>query len=382
MMPGIAFVQRRGGELVAAVVAQNPLLLLLWQARIGDGHIEPSRAVAAISPRAVVGGVRNHRTHERRRRNHSERCRGNGCELPLLHKVARAGHLLGIRVHQLAGRRVIAAQFVDELRPRRPIQPSGEAHEIRLDFLFQPQAVAPQLRRRIAERMLIVQQEVERFLADREVLGSHFQPALEIRVEREQRRARLLCRRRETGGVHRRLGAECGGELFDEQPAAFGHPHRRLDEDAHRLFQRGLEILEEFRDVLESSDCRGRLLGGRAVGRKQQMMQPAEQMGEPKFWILGLGFQLLKATQHDTDFVQQRRAVDLLLEIGGVGCFQRGGDRFERREMGCERGRTETAVAVIMPRHAGLCGGHRVQMPVEIEKRLLDVAQAHAFSNR
>src|SRR5438270_12543995 len=58
MMPGIAFVQRRGGELVAAVVAQNPLLLLLWQARIGDGHIEPSCAVAAISPRAVVGGVR------------------------------------------------------------------------------------------------------------------------------------------------------------------------------------------------------------------------------------------------------------------------------------------------------------------------------------
>ena len=383
MMSGIAFVQRRGGQLVAAVVAQNPLLLLFWQARIGNGDIEPARAVAAISPRAVVGGVRNHRAHERRRRNHTQWRFGNGRQLPLLHKITSASHFPGVGVDQLVRCGVIAAQLVDKLRPRlASVQLLGEAHEIRLDFLLEPQAVAPQLRRRIAERMLIVEQEVERFLADREVLGSHFQPALEIRVEREQRRARLLCRGRETGGVHRRLRAKRGRELFDEQPAAFGHSHRRLDEDPHRLFQRGLEIIEELGDVFQAPDRRRRLLGGGTVGGEQQMMQPAEQMREPEFWVLGLRLQLLEAAQHDADLVQQRRAVDLLLEIGGVGCFQRGGNRLERREMGHERGRTETAVAVIMPRHASLCGRHRVQMPVEIEKRLLDVAQAHAFSNR
>src|SRR6267378_7543183 len=99
--------------------------------------------------------------------------------------------------------------------------------------------------------MLIVQQEVECFLADREVVRPYFQPALEIRVEREQRRARLLRRGRETGGVQGSLRAQRGGKLLDEQPAAFGHSQRRLDKDAHRLFQGGLEILEEFRDVLE-----------------------------------------------------------------------------------------------------------------------------------
>src|SRR5712692_7734580 len=53
MMPGIAFVQRRSGQLVAAVVAQDPLLLLPRQARVGDGDIEPAGAVAAVSPGAV-----------------------------------------------------------------------------------------------------------------------------------------------------------------------------------------------------------------------------------------------------------------------------------------------------------------------------------------
>src|SRR2546426_8787481 len=111
-------------------------------------------------------------------------------------------------------------------------------------------------------------------------------------------------------------------------------------------------------------------------------MQPAEQMREPKLGILRLRFELLVATQHDADFVQQRRAVDLLVEIGGVSSFQRGGDRSERREMGRERRGTEAAVAIVVTRHAGLRRGDRIQMPVEIEKRLLDVAQAHAFNNQ
>ena len=111
-------------------------------------------------------------------------------------------------------------------------------------------------------------------------------------------------------------------------------------------------------------------------------MQPAEQMREPEFRVLGLRSQLLEAAQHDADFVQQRRAVDLLLEIGGIGSFQRGGDRFERREMGRERGGTESAVAVVVARHTGLGGSHRIQMPMEIEERFLDIAEAHALSNR
>ena len=334
MMAGIALVQRRGGQLVAAVVAQNPLLLRRRQARIGDGNIEPAGAVAAVSPGAVVGGIGNHRTHESGRGNDAQRRRGNGREFPLLHKVARACHLSRVRVHELVRSGVIAAQLIDELRPWHAVQPLGEPHEIRLDFLLEPQAVAPQLRRGIAQRMLIVQQEVERLLADRELLRPHLQPAREIRVEGEQRRAGLLRRGREAGGVHRRLGAERGGELRDEQAAALRHSHRRLDKDAHGLFERGLEIIEEIGDVLQSPDRGSGLLGGGAVGGEQQVVQPAEQMREPELGILRLRLQLLEAAQHDANLIQQRRAVDLFLEIGGAGFFQRGGDRFECREVG------------------------------------------------
>ena len=182
--------------------------------------------------------------------------------------------------------------------------------------------------------------------------------------------------------MHRRLRAERRGQLFHEQAAAFGHAHRCLDKDSHRLFERGLEILEKGGDVLQSPDRRYCLLGGRAVSGEQQVMQPAEQMREPEFGVFGLRFELLEAVQHDADFVQQRRAVDLFVEIGGVRSFQRGGDRLERREVGRERRGTEAAVAVIMARHAGLGRDHRVQTPVEIEERLLDVANAHVFNNR
>src|SRR5207247_10545449 len=125
----------------------------------------------------------------------------------------------------------------------------------------------------------------------------------------------------------------------------------------------------------------GSLLGGRAVGGEQQVVQPAEQMREPELGILRVRLQRLEALQLDANLIQQRRAVDLFLEIGGAGFFQRGGDRFECREVGRERGRTEPAVAVIVARHAGLSGGHRIQMPIEIEKRLLDVPEAHPPSN-
>jgi len=71
-------------------------------------------------------------------------------------------------------------------------------------------------------------------------------------------------------------------------------------------------------------------------------------MRQPELRVFGLRFDLLEAAQHDSDFVEQRRAVDLFLEIAGVGCFQRGGDRFERGEMRRERGGAEAGVAVVV----------------------------------
>src|SRR5438309_7469583 len=66
MMAGITLMQRGGSELVAAVIAQNALLLRRGQPRVGDGDVEPAGPVATIGAGAVVGGVWNDRPHERR----------------------------------------------------------------------------------------------------------------------------------------------------------------------------------------------------------------------------------------------------------------------------------------------------------------------------
>ena len=47
-----------------------------------------------------------------------------------------------------------------------------------------------------------------------------------------------------------------------------------------------------------------------------------------------------------------------------------------------QRAGAEATVAIIVSRHPGLRGGNRIHVPVEIEKRLLDVRETHAFNNR
>ncbi len=277
---------------------------------------------------------------------------------------------------------MIGAQLVHELRPGLAIEPLSEAHQISLHLLFEPQPVAPQLGGGIAERVLVVQQEVERVLADRELVRPRLVPAREIRVELEQRLARPLRRGGETGGVRRRLQSERRGELFHEQPATLGHAHGGLDEHAHRFLEPGLQIHEKVRDVLEPPDRPCRFLRRRPVGGEQQVMQATEQMREPELGVLGLGPERPEPAQRDPDLVEQRGAVDLLLEIDGGCLLQRGGERFQCGEMRRQRGRTESAIAIVVPRHAGLRRRHRVHMPMQIEIRLFDVADAHALSNR
>ena len=93
--------------------------------------------------------------------------------------------------------------------------------------------------------MLVVQEEVEGILADREMLGPHLQPAIEIGVEGAQCLARLIRSHSEPGGMHRRLRTERRRQLFDEQPAPVGHARGSLDEHPHRFLERGTEIVEK-----------------------------------------------------------------------------------------------------------------------------------------
>jgi hypothetical protein len=76
---------------------------------------------------------------------------------------------------------------------------------------------------------------------------------------------------------------------------------------------------------------------------------------------------------HHANLVQERGAVDFLLEIVGLRFLEGRRDGLQSGQMGRERSGAESAVAIVMTRHARLSGRHRVHVPVQIEKRLFDV---------
>src|SRR5213075_1467744 len=135
-------------------------------------------------------------------------------------------------------------------------------------------------------------------------------------------------------------------------------------------------------DILEPPHRRAGFLVRRAITGEEQMMQSAEQVGQPELGVRRVRPQFLVAAHGDADLVEQRRAVDLLVQPVDAGFFERGRERLEGREVRRQRGGTEAAVAVIVARHAGLRRRDGVQVPPQVEERPLDRAEGHAFSNR
>ena len=112
---------------------------------------------------------------------------------------------------------MIAAQFVHDFRPgtTAAVQALCEPNEIRLDFFLEPQAVAPQLGRRVPQRMLIMEQEIEGIFANGILLRPHFEPPAQIAIEFRERHDGLFRRGTKPRLMHRRLRAKRGGELAD-----------------------------------------------------------------------------------------------------------------------------------------------------------------------
>src|SRR2546428_14077632 len=104
-------------------------------------------------------------------------------------------------------------------------------------------------------------------------------------------------------------------------------------------------------------------------------MQAPEEVREPERGILRLRPLPLQAPHGDADVVQERRAVDLVVEGGSRGFLERGDDGPERHEVRRERGGAEAPEAVVVRGHAGLRRGDGVEMPAEIEVRALDLAE-------
>src|SRR5439155_5954802 len=111
-----------------------PLLHARGQLRVGDGDVEPARAVARIRAGAVVRGERDHRPHEGGRGDDVEGGLGNGREPALGHEVARPYHFPRVRLDEPIRGRVIGAEPIDHLLPRLPsVEACGPAGQIRLD---------------------------------------------------------------------------------------------------------------------------------------------------------------------------------------------------------------------------------------------------------
>ena len=364
MVPGIALVQRGRGQLPAAMIAQDPLLLGGRQRRIGHGHVEPAGAVARVRPGAVVGRERDEGPHERRRGNHVEPRVRNGGEPALLHEGARPLHLARVRPDERRSVQMVGTQPLHHVAPVLPVaQPRRALRQVRFHLLAEVQAVAPQLRRRVTQRVLVVQPEVERLFAQREPVGGRLEPPLEIVLEVRQRGAGPLRRHPQPLRLPRPRHRQRRRDLLDEQQAARRHAERRLDEEPHRLDERRPRVVQQLRHVLQSPRQRAHPLRGRAVVPQQQEVQAAQQVREPECRVLGLRALALEAGERHPTVVQQRRAVDLVVETLSGGSFQGGADRLEGGEVGAERVGAESPEAVVVVRQPRLGGRHRIEMP-------------------
>ncbi len=236
-------------------------------------------------------------------------------------------------------------------------------------------AVAPQLGGRVAQRVLIVQVKVEVVFAQGEPVRRGFQPPPEIVREARQRRSSLLRRRHYTPDLGRRHTVHGGPHVTHEGQPALGDPQRGFHEHPHRLYQRRARVVQQPRHVLQPARERACPLGGRTIAPAQQEVQPAEQVRQPEPGVLRLGALALESLLQHAHVVQERRAVDLVLELARRGLFQSGADGLECGEVWSERDGTEPPVAVVVGRHARLGRRDGVQVPAQVEVGPLDFAE-------
>jgi len=235
--------------------------------------------------------------------------------------------------------------------------------------------VAPQFRGRVAQRVLVVEPEVEGVLTHGELVGRGLEPAFQIVLERGHRLRRLFHRRPQRVALLRRAVRDRRPDAPHQQQPAFVDPQGRLDEDPHRLDQRGARVVEQPGHVLEAPDHGAHPVGVLPVTTPQQEVQPAEQMVQPERRAACLRPLALEPLQRHADVVQEGGPVDLVFQPVGGRLFQGGGEGLERDEMGSERGRAVAPVAIVVGLHAGLRSRDRIEMPPQIEVCLLDLVE-------
>src|SRR6266581_2995459 len=145
-----------------------------------------------------------------------------------------------------------------------------------------------QLRRGVAQRVLVVQVKVEVVLAQRGLFRRRLEPTLQVAVERRHRFRRLLDRLPQGVARSGRGVRNGGGDAAHQPQPSRVDPQRRLDEYPHRLRQCDARVIEQARHVLEPSHQRAGPLLVAPVAASQQKVQPAKQMVQPERRTLGL----------------------------------------------------------------------------------------------
>ena len=187
------------------------------------------------------------------------------------------------------------------------------------------------------------------------MIAACVEPTAQVVLELRERGGGAIGRGLEPLGQRGGAGRERGGNLAQQQPASLADAQRRLGEDAHGIGDRRPCVVHERGDVLEPPHRRQRLLLGRAIAREQQVVQPTEQMRQPELGIRRLWAQVLEAPHRHPDLVEQRRAVDFLVEAVHARFLEGGGERLEGGKMGGQGLGAEAAVAIVVSGHTGLC---------------------------
>ena len=165
----------------------------------------------------------------------------------------------------------------------------------------------------------------------------------------------------------RRFRAEYRRELHHQLAAAAQHGERRIDEHRRWIIQRLSRGVEERGDRPEPLERRGRPAAGRAVLPAQDRVEALEEMVDPEDRVALVRPLVLEPVDGAPELAEQRRPVDLVLQVVHLELFDRAGDRPERRHVLAHRRRIEPAEASVLRDEAGRAGGGRVEVVLEVQ---------------
>jgi hypothetical protein len=334
MVAGVDLMGDHHRDGMPAVAPELPHHRCRRKLRIGLGDIEPATPLAQVDGRRLVGGEGN-QPGEVCWSDDVDAAFGNGDQTALAQEFAGAVDLRSVRLKQRPGGWRVAPKLLHHVSPGPVIQLPRQICQLPGNLLLESGSVAPQLGRSGHERVLVLEPPIELLLSHRERLRirGRLDPVPQRGPEFHQRLEGSFSRALELlTGIGIGL-AERANQLGNELSATGQHRECRIHEHGRRLLDGGACALEKGRRVAQSRQNRRGPSGGFWLTPGQQRVERLKQVGQPEPGVPEMRPLLSEPIGGAPDFSQQRRPVDLGLQILGIELLKRAGDRPQRGQV-------------------------------------------------